>query len=124
MTLTQSKSNLVYKIVTQTEWAHACATGSFAGSVDDVRDGYIHLSGPDQISGTLQKHFRNQKELLLVAFQASSLAPHDLRYEISRGGAVFPHLYRPLPTHLALWQRPLELGLDGVPAFEETWLSC
>ncbi len=97
------------------------------GSADDVRDGFIHLSAAHQVAGTAAKYFRDQPELLLVAFDAAGLGP-ALKWEPSRGGDVFPHLYSPLPTARALWTKPLPLGVmtnacfqhdDGMPALPE-----
>ncbi len=107
-------SNIVYKIVEQSAWRDAQSRGVFVGSPDDLRDGFIHLSYADQVEGTAARHFRNQKDLLLVAFPAGSLGP-ALRHEASRGGALFPHLYAELPTAAALWEKPMPLDADGVP---------
>lgn len=114
---------IVYKVVPADAWASAEPTGLYSGSPDDVRDGFIHLSSASQLQGTLAKHFRGQNNLLLVAFLAESLGA-ALKFEASRGGDLFPHLYRPLPTALALWQRPLQTGDDGIPVVEEDWLRC
>ncbi len=107
-------SNTVYKIVPAHEWRAACALGVYKGSPDDARDGFIHFSLADQIEGTAARHFVNQHGLLLVAFDADALGP-DLRYEASRNGALFPHYYAELRTDLALWDRPMTVGEDGVP---------
>ncbi len=84
----------IFKIVRAAEWAAFEASGLFAGSVDDLRDGFIHLSTDGQLAGTLAKHFAGEAGLrvLEVAVEADPL----LRWEESRGGALFPHLYRPL----------------------------
>jgi uncharacterized protein (DUF952 family) len=110
--------NRVFKILQSDQWANAAATGFYYGSDDDLRDGYIHLSSATQIEGTLKKYFRAQPGLLLVAYESATLTPH-LKWEASRGGDLFPHYYGPLPTELALWQRPLPLGADGIPVFEK-----
>lgn len=68
--------------------------------------------------GTLKKYFTGQTDVLLVALNTAHLAPH-LKWEPSRGGALFPHYYGPLPVSAALWQKPLPLGADGVPVFDE-----
>ncbi|NOT71196.1 MAG: DUF952 domain-containing protein [Hyphomicrobium sp.] len=111
----------VYKIVPARLWSNAQASSAFTGSADDQRDGFIHLSAAAQITGTLCKYFRNQADLLLVAFDSASLSPH-LKWETSRGGELFPHYYGSLPPHLALWQRPLPLGADGLPQCDVTQL--
>lgn len=109
---------LVYKILPASEWAAAEAAGVFEGSAVDLADGYIHFSDASQAHQTAAKWFVGQTALALVAFQAESLGP-KLKWEPSRGGALFPHLYAPLPAKLALWVRPLSLGEDGVPALGE-----
>jgi uncharacterized protein (DUF952 family) len=105
---------LVYKILTESAWRDAVRAGAFRGSADDHRDGFIHLSTARQLEGTLARHFRGQDGLLLVAFQARMLGP-ELRWEPSRGGELFPHLYGPLPAALALWTRALGACEDGMP---------
>jgi uncharacterized protein (DUF952 family) len=104
----------VFKICSHSEWADAKATGAYAGSADDRRDGYIHLSTAEQARDTARKYFSNRQDLLLVAFDAAALGS-QLRWEPSRGGALFPHLYADLPTALALAAQPLALGADGAP---------
>ena len=105
---------LVFKIANRSDWQDACADGAFAGSDVDRRDGFIHLSARHQLAGTAEKHFSGQPELVLIAFASSALG-ESLRWEPSRGGDLFPHLYAPLPTAAALWTKPLHLGEDGVP---------
>lgn len=114
---------LVYKVLKLADWNAACVLGQYHGSADDKRDGFIHLSAAHQIKGTLTKHFSGQECLLLIAFDAASLGV-ELKWEVSRGGELFPHLYAPLPTALALWQRPLQLGPDGTAVLNEDWLRC
>lgn len=113
-----SQKNRVYKIVPAAMWAGAVVCGAFDGSDDDTRDGYIHLSNAAQLPGTIGKYFHNQTDLLLIAFNAADLGP-QLVWEASRGGDLFPHYYGRLPVKLALWQRPLPLGSDGVPQFDQ-----
>lgn len=110
----------VYKVLEAAAWQAALAHGHYAGSADDARDGFIHLSLHAQLAGTLAKHYRGQSDLVLVAFRAGDLGV-ELSFEPSRGGDLFPHLYGPLPTARALWQRPLRLGADGVPMIDEEW---
>lgn len=97
---------LVYKILSASDWTDAVAKGRYDGSDDDRRDGFIHLSAEDQWADTAAKWFAGRTDLLLVAFEAESLGP-GLKWEPSRGGALFPHLYGPLPTAAAVSQRPL-----------------
>lgn len=107
-------SNIVYKIIDERDWREAQRSGSYAGSADDRRDGFIHLSFADQLEATAARHFRNRPNLLLVAFPVESFGD-SLRLEASRGGALFPHLYADLPTSEALWEKPMIVGEDGTP---------
>lgn len=109
-------SNLVYKIVAAAEWHAAERAGVFHGAVVDRRDGYIHFSTAAQVRETAARHFNGQQNLLLVAFDASGLGS-ALRWEPSRGGALFPHLYGALEPRTAVWVRPLPLGTDGKHVF-------
>lgn len=111
-------STIVYKILAADEWQAAKRAGSYAGSADDARDGFIHLSTADQLAGTAARHFRGKPGLVLVAFDAASLGP-GLKWEPSRGGALFPHLYAVLPTAPALRVEPLPLDPDGVPVLPQ-----
>jgi len=110
--------SLIYKILPATEWAGAEAKGVFQGSAVDLADGFIHFSDAGQAQETAAKWFAGQTGLVLVAFEAEALGPR-LKWEPSRGGALFPHLYAPLPAKLALWVRPLDLDENGVPALGE-----
>jgi len=85
----------LYKLVSAAEWAAAKRTGFYRGSADDLRDGFIHLSAADQVEGTARKYFADCEDLLLIAVDDMALGA-ALRWEPSRGGALFPHLYAPL----------------------------
>ncbi len=87
---------IIYKICTQIEWEKAQTLGLFVGSEDDLRDGFIHFSTAEQIAGTLAKHFTGQVGLILMAVDASAFGS-QLKWEPSRDGALFPHLYGVLP---------------------------
>ena len=102
----------VFKVLQAADWAAACSKGQFDGAPVDLADGFIHLSAADQVAETLRRHFAGQAGLVLAAFDAEALGP-DLRWEPSRGGALFPHLYGPLPTALAGEVKPIPLGGDG-----------
>jgi phosphohistidine phosphatase SixA len=104
----------VYKILPASDWAEAMASGAFPGSADDARDGFIHLSAAHQVAETARRHFKGREGLVLVAFDPGRLGP-ALKWEPSRGGALFPHLYGPLPTAAAVEARELPLGPDGAP---------
>ena len=99
--LGETHTELVYKIVSRKEWEAAVQLGVYRGSKDDQRDGFVHLSSKSQVSATLQRHFAGQSDLLLISFDAAALGA-ALRFETSRGGQPFPHLYGELATALAL----------------------
>ena len=103
---------LIFKIVASNEWRAAETAGAFAGAEVDRADGYIHFSTAAQVPETAAKWFAGQDDLTLVAVDAEALGA-DLRWEPSRGGALFPHLYAPLPTSVVRWSRPLPLCPDG-----------
>ncbi len=109
---------IVFKILQRSAWDDACRGGAYAGSADDRRDGFIHLSVRHQLRGTLAKHFRGQHDLVLVSFAATAFG-EELRWEVSRGGEHFPHLYADLPTAAAGAVHALRLGVDGVPLLPE-----
>ena len=103
---------LIYKVLRAGEWAALQAAGRSDGAPVDVADGYVHFSTAEQLRTTLAKHFADEDNLTLLACEAEALAP-DLRWEPSRGGALFPHLYRELRTSDLQWQRPILLGPQG-----------
>jgi uncharacterized protein (DUF952 family) len=105
---------LVYKILSRAEWDAAKAAGRFEGSAVDRQDGYIHLSAADQAQETAARYFRDQRDLVLLGVETEGLGP-DLKWEASRGGALFPHLYRPLLVSEVLSEADLHLDADGVP---------
>lgn len=108
----------IYKIAPQPLWAEAKAKGRFDGAPIDLADGYIHFSTAEQALETAAKHFAGQDNLLLIAVDTSRLGP-ALKYEVSRGGALFPHLYAPLDLTAVVWEKPLPLGPDGRHVFPE-----
>jgi uncharacterized protein (DUF952 family) len=107
-----SPPSLVYKIATAELVAAAAASGSFTGMPIDHSDGYIHLSTAAQLPETLALHFRGQGDLVLLAVRTDAVAG-DLKWEPSRGGALFPHLYGPLPMAAVAWTAPLAVAADG-----------
>lgn len=92
---------LIYKVATRAQWQAAETTGTFAGAPIDLRDGYIHFSTAEQLPETLAKHFAGQHDLLLIEVEAEPLGA-ALRWEVSRGGQLFPHLYAALPVTAAV----------------------
>ena len=107
---------IVYKIVAAGEWREAESAGVFAGAAVDRADGFIHFSTAEQAPETAAKWFAGRTDLTLAAVDAAALGA-DLRWEPSRGGALFPHLYGPLPMSAVIWSRPLTLGADGRHVF-------
>ncbi|MGO8738187.1 DUF952 domain-containing protein [Rhodoblastus sp.] len=107
---------LIYKIVAADEWARASETGLFEGSTVDRADGFIHFSTAAQVMETAAKHFAGQDDLLLVAVEEKHCGD-KLVHEISRGGALFPHFYAPLPVALAKSASPLKRRADGAHDF-------
>lgn len=103
---------LIYKIVAHDEWRVAEAAGVFSGSAVDRADGYIHFSEPAQLRETARKHFAGQTDLLLVTIDADRLDPAPI-WEPSRGGALFPHLYGPLPVSAAIETRSLSVDAEA-----------
>jgi uncharacterized protein (DUF952 family) len=108
----------VYKICEIMLWREAERAGAFRGAVVDARDGFIHLSTATQVRETAAKHFAGAADLLLVAVDADVL-DGALKWEVSRGGDLFPHLYGALPLAAVLWVKPLPLGDDQRHAFPE-----
>ena len=87
---------LIYKILRASEWQDAQAQDAVTGSADDLRDGFIHLSTRAQVAGTLAQHFAGETGLVVLEIAAARLG-EGLKWELSRGGALFPHFYRALP---------------------------
>ncbi len=110
---------LIYKICSAPAWREAERRGIFAGSADDARDGFIHFSTAAQVEGTLARHFAGEADLFLIAVEAEGLG-EALKWETSRGGELFPHLYAALDTHAAQSVVALRLRGDGshvIPEF-------
>ena len=104
--------NLIFKIAGAAEWRAAEAAGVFTGAAVDRADGYIHISTAAQVAETAAKWFAGRDDLVLAAIDADALGD-ALRWEPSRGGALFPHLYAPLSFSVVRWTRALPLGADG-----------
>jgi len=102
----------IYKICPATLWREATRTGVFHGSADDKRDGFIHFSTAEQLAGTAAKHFAGHDDLLLIAVDATGLGA-ALKWEPSRGGALFPHLYGALDVKTVLKVEALPLERSG-----------
>lgn len=106
----------IYKIVPSELWQEARKAGLFKGAAIDLKDGYIHFSTAAQAIETARLHFAGEADLLLVAVDATVFG-EALKWEASRGGDLFPHLYANLPLDAVLWEKPLPLGADGLHVF-------
>jgi uncharacterized protein (DUF952 family) len=104
----------IYKIIKAAEWEAATRAGRFDGAAIDLADGYIHLSTAVQAPETARLHFHGQADLVLVRLDGATLGA-ALKWEPSRGGALFPHLYGPLDPALAEAVTPIPLDADGTP---------
>lgn len=107
---------LIYKIFRANEWAELQSKGETLGAPIDVIDGYIHFSTIEQVKETAAKHFAGEEGLVLLGLESDDLDP--IKWEPSRGGALFPHLYRPIRLSDILWSKALPL-VDGVHQFPE-----
>lgn len=103
---------LVFKIFRRVEWDAFRQSGETAGAPVDLADGFIHFSTAGQVAETAARHFGAESDLVLVAVDAARLGP-DLKWEASRGGALFPHLYRRLALSEVVWDKSLPLGATG-----------
>jgi uncharacterized protein (DUF952 family) len=116
--MNSDRSNLIYKICPQALWRDAEAAGLFNGAPVDLQDGYIHFSTAAQVRETAAKHFAGQADLVLLAIDGDALGA-DLRWEASRGGDLFPHLYAVMPVSAVRWVKPLPLGAAGNHEFPD-----
>ncbi len=101
-----SDKALIFKICSTEEWDEACQKGVYTGSADDLRDGFIHFSASEQLQATYEKYFADQSDLVIVSVDTAKLDFDALKWEISRNGEKFPHLYG-------------DLNLDAVVKVEE-----
>ncbi|WP_264210069.1 DUF952 domain-containing protein [Leisingera thetidis] len=108
---------LIYKIFRADEWAALQAAGETRGAPIDVADGYVHFSTATQAAETAARHFAGAEGLTLLACDAAAMGD-DLKWEVSRGGAEFPHLYRTIRMSDVVWAKPLPLA-GGVHRFPE-----
>jgi uncharacterized protein (DUF952 family) len=107
---------IIYKISPAPLWRAAEQAGVFTGAPVDLADGFIHFSTAQQVAETAAKHFAGQRDLLLIAVDTAKLGD-NLKWEPSRGGALFPHLYAPLMLTAVIAVVPLPLGGDGRHVF-------
>ena len=112
------KNAKIYKIVSTIDWQNAKESAVFGGAGIDLQDGFIHFSAADQVRSTAERYFRGQEGLFLIAADAAALGD-ALKWEPSRGGALFPHLYGTLPMSAIVWTKPLPLEPDGTHRFPD-----
>jgi len=103
---------LIYKILSRPEWDAFRSAGHTKGAPVDLADGFIHFSAAPQLAETAARHFADHSDLVLVAFDADRMG-EALKWETSRGGALFPHLYRGLELSEVVWDKSLPLGAAG-----------
>ena len=109
---------LIFKIFAAGEWAALERDGATAGAPVDLGDGFIHFSTAEQAPETAARHFAGREGLMLVAVEAEALGD-ALKWEPSRGGALFPHLYAPLEREQVVWAKPLPLSASGTHVFPD-----
>jgi len=115
---TGAVARTIYKICPNVLWSEAERAGIFRGAPVDARDGFIHFSSATQVRETATRHFAGVEALMLIAVDADALGD-ALKWEVSRGADLFPHLYGDLPLAAVLWVRPLPLGIDQKHVFPE-----
>jgi uncharacterized protein (DUF952 family) len=111
-------TEMIYHMCRADEWAEAVASGTYAGSSQDKADGFIHFSTAEQIVESARRHRAGQGGLLLLAIDTAMLGDR-LKWEPSRAGALFPHVYGTISPAESAWVKPLPLGADGAHLFPE-----
>lgn len=109
---------VAYKILTAPQMAELLERGRFDGAPVDLADGYVHLSTADQVQGTVDRHFAGQESLFIAAVDLAALGD-AVRWEVSRGGALFPHLYASLPLSAVRAHAPLVRSAGGAVLLPE-----
>ncbi|MEL6437154.1 MAG: DUF952 domain-containing protein [Pseudomonadota bacterium] len=111
-------TNMIFKIATREQWADAQSEGVFKGAPVDLADGFIHFSTAAQVRETAAKHFAGQADLLLLGVDPAALGD-ALKYEPSRGGDLFPHLFAAMPLEAVRSVEPLALDANGSHLFPD-----
>ena len=106
------RDSIIYKILRQSEWTKLQLSGQFGGSVHDIRDGFIHMSTAAQLQGTLDKHYTDGDVVILAAVNLADVA-ETVKWEVSRGGDEFPHIYGELPLSAVKQHWPLSPDPEG-----------
>ena len=109
-------SAVAYKIMGADEWRRALAEGRYEGSAVDLADGYVHMSTEAQLAETARRHYAGRQDLMLLSVDLTALGD-DLVWEPSRGGALFPHLYAPLPAAAVTASRAFSVTAEGEMVF-------
>lgn len=120
--MTDHHPSTIYRLLPREAWLEAEHAGAFHGTAHDLRDGYIHFSTAAQVRETAAKHYASQADLLLLHVSVEALTA-PLRWEVSRNGELFPHLYGPLPVSAVQRVEPLPLTPDGAHDFDTTSLA-
>src|SRR3546814_10761057 len=107
---------LIYHLARKPAWEDAARAGIYAGEIADRADGFLHFSTAQQVVESAARHRAGEADLVLLAVDPTALGD-ALRWEASRGGKLFPHLYGELPVAAVVWSRPLPLGPDGRHVF-------
>lgn len=109
-------AQMIYHMCPAETWEAAVRAGEYRGTADDLRDGFIHFSTAEQVAESARRHRTGQSGLALIAVESARLGQR-LKWEKSRGGALFPHLYGPLDPAEVASVVPLPLGPDGEHVF-------
>ena len=105
----------IYKLCDEDAWAACLREGRLPWAPVDVRDGFVHLSAAHQVQETAARHFRGRAGIVLLTVDPARLPAGALRWEVSRGGEPFPHLYADLPREAVIAATAAPLDADGVP---------
>jgi len=114
-----TSKDLIFHMCRADEWRQAEARGAYRGSSQDISDGFIHFSTGSQVSESAAKHRTGQSDLLLLSVDPKRLPADTLKWELSRGGQLFPHLYGLLPIDCAVHVAPLPLNKNGRHVFPD-----
>ncbi|EMI20309.1 protein containing DUF952 [Rhodopirellula maiorica SM1] len=106
----------IFKVLSADQWTRAQSEGEIRGAPIDIEDGFIHLSARDQVEETVAKHFAGQDDLVLILVDEAKLGD-TIRWETSRGGALFPHVYGKIPCEAVIQTWPLRRSGDGKHQF-------
>ena len=115
-------NKIIFHVCRNEEWNSAIEIGLYSGSSQDKKDGYIHFSAANQVIESVAKHRAGQKGLVLLTVDGELLEP-SLKWEVARGGKLFPHLYDDLPINAVLRAEELPLGPDGLHIFPKLDIS-